>query len=235
MRIGGYRFAPRVVPTVAAAAFIALTGSLSVWQAHRAQEKEGRQALYEARMLEPPLLLTGAVPAEDVLYRRVRASGRWIAEKQAYVDNRVIEGRGAGYAVVTPLRLEGSGAVVLVERGWVVRGSAYPAPPQVPAASGMVQVTGLVTEPPARFLELSGDAIAGSVFQNLTLDRYRRWSGLDILPFEIAADPPGPGLVAMTERPDAGAQRNREYQATWLLFAATAAALWIGLNLRKMP
>lgn len=235
VRIGGYRFAPRIVPTLAMAAFVALTGWLSLWQGQRAAQREGRQALYEARMLEPPLELTGPAPADAILYRRVRASGRWIAEKQAFVDNQVIEGRGAGYAVVTPLRLEGSGAVVLVDRGWVARGTSYPTPPEVPVPAGPVQVTGLAAEPPARFVELSDQAIAGAVFQNLTLDRFRHWSGLDILSFEIVADPPGPGLVATSERPDAGAQRNREYQATWFLLAATAAALWIGLNLKKVP
>jgi len=42
-----------------------------------------------------------------------------------------------------------------------------------------------------------------------------------------------PGLVGVTERPDAGAEQNREYEATWFLLAATAAVLWVGLNLRR--
>lgn len=236
MRLGRYRFAPRLVPTLAAIAFIALTGWLSAWQGRRAHEKEARQALYEARMVEPPVEITGDAvvgPAEEMLYRRVHVSGDWIAAKQAYIDNRVVEGRGAGYDVVAPLRIAGSDAIVLVNRGWVARGPAYPKPPAVPVPQGPVQVSGIAALPPARFVELSGDAISGSVFQNLTLERYRRWSGLAILPFEIVSDGSGSGLVAIAERPDAGAERNREYQATWFLLAATAGALWIGLNLRK--
>jgi len=87
--------------------------------------------------------------------------------------------------------------------------------------------------PPRRFVELSAQAISGNVFQNLTLERYREWSGIDVLPVMILADPPGPGLVGVTERPDAGAEQNREYEATWFLLAATAAVLWVGLNLRR--
>ncbi|HSN19196.1 MAG TPA: SURF1 family protein, partial [Usitatibacter sp.] len=85
----------------------------------------------------------------------------------------------------------------------------------------------------ARFFELSDHPITGSVFQNLTIERFREWSGLPVMPFEILADPAGPGLIAVSERPDAGAQQNREYQATWFLLAATAAVLWVGLNLRR--
>lgn len=234
MRIGPWRFAPRIVPTLAAAAFIALTGSLSRWQAHRAEEKEVRQHLYEQRMAQAPIELAGPVDAAAILFRRVRAAGTWIAQKQVFIDNQVKGGR-AGFDVVTPLRIEASGAVVLVNRGWVARGDAYPKPPRVDAPGGRVEVQGIAALPPARFLELApSEAIIGSVFQNLTLERYRKWSGIDVLPVEIFADPPGPGLVAVLERPDAGADQNRQYEATWFLLAATTAALWIGLNLRRV-
>ncbi len=234
MRIGRWVFAPRVVPTIAAVAFIALTGSLSRWQAHRAEEKEQRQALYERRMVEPPLQLTGSVgDASAILFRRVRVAGTFIAPKQVFIDNQVHEGI-AGFDVVTPLRIEGSGAVVLVNRGWIARTGAYPEPPRVGAPAGRVEVQGLAALPPARFLELApAEAITGSVFQNLSFERYRKWSGIDVMPVEVFADPAGPGLVAIHERPDAGADQNRQYEATWFLLAATAGALWLGLNLRR--
>ncbi|HUJ01049.1 MAG TPA: SURF1 family protein [Usitatibacter sp.] len=233
MRIGSWTFAPRLVPTLAAAAFIALTGSLSRWQAHRAQEKDRRQHLYEERMAQPPLDLAGRVDSEAILFRRVRADGTWIARKQVFVDNQVQEGR-AGFDVVTPLRIEPGGAVVLVDRGWVARTAAYPEPPRVEVPAGRVEVQGIAALPPARFLELQpSEAIIGSVFQNLSLERYRKWSGIDVLPVEVFADPAGPGLLAVHEQPDAGADQNRQYEATWFLLAATAAALWVGLNLRR--
>lgn len=226
------RFAPRALPTLAAAAFIALTLSLGRWQAHRAEEKEARQALYEARMSEPPVVLTGALDsAEPILFRRVRASGRWIAERQAFIDNRVHDGK-AGFEVVTPLRLA-SGAVVLVNRGWIARNGDYPKPPPVPVPEGPAQATGLATVPSERFIELARQAIAGPVFQNLTIERYRAWSGLPVLPVVILADDTAPGLAPVAERPDAGVAMHRQYEFTWFLLAATAAVLWLALNLRR--
>jgi surfeit locus 1 family protein len=233
MKAGPWAFTPGIVPTIAAAAFIALTVYLGRWQAHRAEEKLGRQAAYEARVHEPPVQLTGAVDsAEPLLYRRVRAAGRWMPERQVYVDNKVHGGR-AGFEVVTPLELAGAHEALLVNRGWIERGPEYPRAPRVDAPAGEVVVTGMATEPPARFLELGPGAITGNVFQNLTVERFRAWSGLRVLPVVVLADEPGPGLTAVTEEPDAGVAKHREYEMTWFLLAATAAILWISLNLHR--
>jgi len=232
MRAGPFAFTPGLVPTLAAVALVALTVSLGVWQKHRGDGKERLQALYEARMSQAPVRLAGPIGAADaLLFRRVAARGRWLARGQIYIDNQVHEGR-AGFAVVTPLAVEGGKAVVLVNRGWIERDAGYPRAPKVAVPEGIVDVEGLATLPP-RFLELSPDVIQGAVFQNLTIDRYRGWSGIDILPFVVLADAPAPGLAALRERPDAGVSKHREYEFTWFLLAATAAALWLGLNLRR--
>ena len=234
MRAGPYAFRPGLAPTIAAAAFIALTVYLGRWQAHRAEEKLARQAEFDTRMAQPAVQLTGALDAPGPLvFRHVRAAGRWLAERQVFVDNKVHAGR-AGFEVVTPLELAGSRAAVLVNRGWIERDAGYPRPPRVAVPPGEVVVTGLATEPPARFLELGPGAIEGNVFQNLTVERFRRWSGLAVLPVVVLADAPGPGLAAVTERPDAGVEQHRQYEATWFLLAGTALILWIALNLRRV-
>lgn len=233
MRIAGFVFSPRPVPTVAALAMVALTVWLGRWQSDRAEEKAGRQALLEARIAEAPLRLTGPVrSAEALLFRRVRVEGRFVPEGQIFVDNRIHGGR-AGFHVVTPLAIGGGGAVVLVNRGWIARSSAYPAPPEVPVPAGERVVEGLATLPPARFLELSADTVTGNVWQNLSLSRYAARAGREVLPVVILASAPAAGLTAVEETPDAGIAKHREYSLTWFSLAATVAALWVGLNLRK--
>lgn len=212
---------------------IALTVWLGRWQMHRAEEKEALQAMLESRMAEPPVRLTGAVPsAEPLLFRRVHAEGEWIAQQQIYLDNQIHEGR-AGFAVVTPLRLRGSPAAVLVNRGWEPRGAGYPQAPRVEAPAGPVSVEGIATVPPRRFLELSPETVTGNVWQNLSIERYRARTGLDVLPVVVVASPPAPGLAAIVERPDAGMAKHREYELTWFLLAATVLVLWLALNLRR--
>jgi len=231
MRIGPLAFNPGRWPTAAAAALIALTLYLGVWQTHRGDEKQERQRLLEARIRETPVVLTGSVEsAEPLLYRRVRVVGEYNAAGQIYLDNQVLHER-AGYFVVTPLALR-DGAEVLVNRGWIARGPAYPDPPPAPAPVGSVEVTGLATLPPARFLEL-GQAVSGNVWQNLTIARYRQATKSKVLPVIVLSDAPGAGLEAVHETPDAGVAKHREYALTWFSLAATALALWLGLNVKR--
>lgn len=233
VRLGPFVFAPRWAPTLAAAAFIALTSWLGRWQAQRAVEKTALLGQFEARMREPPVSIAGeGADAAALLFRKVRARGQWIAGGQVYIDNKIREGR-AGYYVLTPLLLAGSKAAVLVNRGWVARAADYPAPPPAPSAAGQVEVTGIAALPPKRYLELSAQTVEGSVWENLSLERYRARTGIPVLPFVVFADAPGPGLLAVDAAPDTGVATHRQYEITWFLLAATAAGLWVGLNLRK--
>ena len=40
-------------------------------------------------------------------------------------------------------------------------------------------------------------------------------------------------IAAVVETPDAGIAKHREYSLTWFSLAATLAALWVGLNLKR--
>lgn len=212
---------------------IALTLALGTWQTNRAREKQQRQALLESRIVETPLVLTGSVAsAEALLYRRVRAAGRWLPEGQIFVDNQIVGGR-AGFHVVTPLALEGERAALLVNRGWVARSAEYPRAPRVDAPPGRVEVTGVASLPPRRVLELSARTVTGNVWQNLSIERYAKQASMRVLPVVVLAEPAAPGLVAVREKADAGVAKHREYALTWFSLAATVLVLWIVLNLRR--
>jgi surfeit locus 1 family protein len=234
MRIGSLAFNPTMWPTAGAVLLIAVTLSLGVWQTRRGDEKEARQRLLEARMRETPVALTGSVDSpEPLLYRHVRATGEYDAARQIYLDNQVMRGQ-AGYYVVTPLKLR-DGSLVLVNRGWIARGRSYPEPPPAQVPAGRVEVSGLATLPPARFLELGSQYVTGNVWQNLTIERYRKVAGAPLVPIIVLADTPGAGLEPVHETPDAGVAKHREYALTWFSLAATALALWIALNVKRAP
>ena len=219
--------------TAAAAGFIALTLWLGSWQVNRAQEKRERQALFEARMNDNPVQITGAVPgAAELLYRRVRAAGKWLPGRQFFIDNRIRDGR-AGFHVITPMQVGQGPGVLLVNRGWIARDGAYPRPPKVDAPAGAAAVAGIASRPPARFLELSAQAVTGDVWQNLSIERYRAHTGLQVLPVVVLADIPGDGLAAVSEAPDAGIGKHVEYAFTWFALATTAFVLWVVLNLKR--
>ncbi|MBI3714471.1 MAG: SURF1 family protein [Betaproteobacteria bacterium] len=215
---------------------IALTFHLGQWQQRRAAEKDALQADFDQRRALPEIVVdAGRRDAEALRYRSVRVHGAWKRGGEIYLDNKFHDNT-VGYYVVTPLQLAGSDAYVLVNRGWIARGAAYPKPPVAPPpAEG--EVVGIATIPTQRFLELSAASVEGTVWQNLTIDRYRSQSGLDVLPYVILAREASAGLLPVSEQPDAGAAKHIEYMLTWYSLAATTLVLWIALNLkiRRQP
>jgi surfeit locus 1 family protein len=232
------QFRPAALPTIAALIALALTLYLATWQQGRASEKRLLQATFDQRAADRPVTLTGETrDANQLRYRQARATGRWDAGRQIFIDNKIDANGRVGYHVMTPLKLldgvRETGTHVLVNRGWVARGPAYPRPPEVLAPDEAVVVTGMVVLPNARFLELAQHSESSNVWQNLTIERYAKAMKIDVLPFVLlAAADSVSQLAPVTERPDARVEKHVEYMLTWYSLAATIVALWVGLNLR---
>jgi surfeit locus 1 family protein len=228
-------FHPRLIPTLAALCALAATLYLAAWQQGRAAEKRALQAAYDQRSAMPPLALSGADVArmdpQSARFRRAAVSGEWLESGQIFVDNK-FEQNAVGYHVLTPLRIAGTQRYVLVNRGWVSRGANYPLPPKVAVESGEVNVRGTIIVPTSKFLELGQETVSGNVWQNVTIERFRAVTKLDVLPVVLLASPAGAGLRVVTEQPDAGVAKHVEYMLTWYSLALTIGVLWIALNLK---
>jgi surfeit locus 1 family protein len=244
-------FRPTLFPTLAALVVVALTLHLGGWQQGRAAEKRALQSRFDDRAKLPVLNLNMergvAKPAagdaearaeDESVYRRASARGRYVASGQIFLDNK-FDGASVGYHVITPLRLgehNESGAhqrVLLVNRGFVPRGAMYPAPPSVSVPDAELEVSGLLTVPNMKFLELGrGAPIQGSVWQNLTIERYQAQTGQLIVPYLLLASQPGEGLRAVVERPDAKVEKHVEYMLTWYSLAIAVLVLWTVLNVK---
>lgn len=210
-----------------------LTLYLARWQQGRAEEKSLLQAEFIQRMKAPARDLSGSDRDADALrYTRATAKGRWHDTAQIFIDNKT-DGGSAGYHLITPLKLGESDTYVLVNRGWIARSAAYPNPPAIASNAREVEIAGLITLPTQKFLELSGDTVQGAVWQNLTIERYRAHTKLDVLPFVLMASEPADGLRPVTLRPDAGVDKHREYMFTWYALAATIVVLWVSLNIHR--
>lgn len=128
-------------PTLGSALFfgvpIAVTFSLGVWQIRRLDRK---QSLIEERQQS---LFSDAIKASDLFesgqeldYRRVAVSGRFIHEQEMLVGPRsapkhlptpVLQwGGSTGFQVITPFEFE-DGNVILVNRGWIPQRLSDPA------------------------------------------------------------------------------------------------------------
>jgi surfeit locus 1 family protein len=139
----------------------ALTLSLGNWQMRRAAHKLAVEAQWDAAERAAPRELSAREwPAPEQLPLRVSLHGEFDHARSVWLDNRQLDGR-PGFWVVTPLKLDGAG-VVLVNRGWVARDAADRARrPAVGEPSGVVLIEGLAVTHVPRLLELGSGGSAG--------------------------------------------------------------------------
>jgi surfeit locus 1 family protein len=234
IRIGPFFFRPKWLPTLAMFAMLTVTLLLGRWQLHRAQEKQERQQLYETRMRQAPVELSGDVVDADALrYRNLLVRGDFDLDRQILIDNRE-HASVFGYHVITPLRIRGTNRYVLVNRGWIARGPGYPRPPAVGVARGEQTVHGLGVIPSKRFLELSTQTVRGPVWQNLKLDEFRARSGLSLLPIVILQqDSASDGLVRVDEHPDTGIATHQGYAFQWFALSAALVVIYAAVNVKR--
>jgi surfeit locus 1 family protein len=119
-------------------------GRLGIWQLDRLAQRRAINSSLNARLAQPAALLDGAAIDPAALeYRRVEARGIYDAAQEIVLRNRELNGV-PGVHILTPLRISGSSAAVLVDRGWIPREQSDPAARSAFAApAGEVLVAGI--------------------------------------------------------------------------------------------
>ena len=229
------RFRPGLVPTLATIVAMAVMVKLGFWQYGKAQAKASLQHTYDLRAGEVAVVIPATVGnIEDWRYRKVKATGHYLPAHQVLLDNQV-EGEQAGYHVITPFQAE-SGAVVLVDRGWIPVGDRSRLPEiQTPAEALTVQ--GFSWIPSTKYFELMppDNSSWQPVWQNLNLARYNQAASLKVLPFVIRldADSPAGGFVRNWVPPADRMEQHLSYALQWWGFAATLFVIWVFVNIKK--
>lgn len=217
--------------TLATAATMAVTASLGFWQLGRAAQKTEYQRQVERQMALPALhgdeLLAMRGTGRDVIHRPAMLRGSWVAGATVFLDNRPMDGQ-AGFHVVTPLRLAGREASVLVVRGWAPRDPHDRTRlPPLSTPEGEVEVRGRLAPPPSRLFELGAEA-PGPIRQNIDIDAFARETGLALLDVSLlqtgeAAD----GLRREWPRMAADVHKHHGYAFQWFGLCALAGFLYV--------
>ena len=212
---------------------VALTTSLGIWQLRRADEKQRAQAIRDVARAEPAVRLDTSPPLsiDGLEDRRVELVGRFEADGTLLLDNRTHLGV-AGFHVLTPLRLDGNGRVVMVLRGWVARApSDRTRSEPFLTPTDRVRVIGLAARSLSQPMVLSSkrDELeqTSRVRQHFDFDEWQRNSGVAALPIIVRQTSALDDLLvrAWTE-PGAGVDRHLGYAVQWFAMTMATVALW---------
>jgi surfeit locus 1 family protein len=227
--------AKRVLIAFAALAGILLTASLGLWQWGRGQQRTALHEEMAARANSAPVSVDQVLAAGQdfagLLHRPVVLRGQWLPEGTVFLDNRQMNG-APGFYVVTPLRLEGSRAVLLVQRGWAPRNfTRRELLPPVQTPAGTVEVRGRLAPPPAKLYAFDTEE-KGPIRQNLDLARFRAETGLPLLPLSVQqTGAASEGLLRQWPQAGSGAEKNYGYAFQWWAIAALIATLYVWFQL----
>jgi surfeit locus 1 family protein len=216
--------------TLSALLAVALTLALGRWQLSRAAQKLALQGSVDSRAALPALTQQGLVTLADpdsVLYRAVTLRGRWMPEHTVYLDNRQMNDK-QGLYVVTPLRLEGSGVSILVQRGWLARNFVNRTIlPQLETPVGLVEVAGRIAPPPAKLYQLGGPE-TGLIRQNVDKAGFGAEIGVALLPLSVQqTGNAGDGLLRDWPRIASGVEKHYGYAFQWFALAGLIAILYV--------
>jgi surfeit locus 1 family protein len=219
-----------VLLTAGAVVAMAATLMLGRWQLSRADQKMALEASVLRQGAMPALSGSSLVAITDpasILHRNVVVAGRWVGQHTVYLDNRQMNGK-PGWYVVTPLRLEGSDAVVLVQRGWVARNFIDRMNvPDIETPNGVVEVRGQIVPPPGKLYEL-GAPESGRIRQNLDLPAFAAETQLPLKAWSIQQTGSlSDGLLRQWPAPATGVQKHQGYAFQWFALSGLIFILYV--------
>lgn len=211
-----------VVLAFAGACFVVL----SPWQFRRNAEQSAQNDELQASFTAKPVPIETAPPGE---WRQVTLRGQYLPDKETVARLRTVQGEPA-FEVLTPFRLD-SGAVILVDRGYIPPVQGVHIPPYPAAPTGPATLT-------ARVRAGEIDPQHRPAFNDATTDGHTQVYAIDV-PIVAAATqlPLKPGYVQLADE-QAGGLRTLplpqldsgpflSYALQWIAFG-TMALLALG-------
>ena len=215
---------------------ILLMVNLGFWQFRRLDQRRDFNAKVEARGRIAPAPLDDVLasgPPDEIEWRTVTTSGRYLRDEQFLVVNRSQNGR-AGENVVTPMEL-GDGRTLIVNRGFVPLSSDAPG-----ASDGVIEVVGRVRQSQQRRTGQLSDPTEGELdeVQRLDIPRLERQLPGEVIPVYVdllTSEPPeAAGLPEPVVRPPLGEGPHLSYAVQWFVFSVCVSVGWVLAVRRSM-
>jgi surfeit locus 1 family protein len=213
---------------------VGITCALGFWQLGRAQTKLDWQAEITKKGQMPTLDGAFLGTSQDsegnrsgLVHRPIKLEGEWLAPFTVYLDNRQMNAR-PGFYVLTPFKVQATGAVVIVQRGWVGRDfTDRTRLPAIQTPTGTVSLNGLIALPPSKLYAL-GEEGKAVIRQNLDLQDFRVETGLPLLEISVIQQgSASEGLLREWPQVATGVQKHYGYAFQWFGLAFLIALLYV--------
>jgi len=220
--------------TAAAVLVAGVTFSLGQWQLRRAAQKQNLQLAIETQSNQ--FILKAADLADpsvlkDAVHRRATLKGLWRADHTVFLDNRQMNGK-TGLIAITPLVLDGTGQIILVQRGWALRNfTDRSALPDIQTPSELVTVRGRIAPPPSKLYEFKG-VESGRLRQNIDIDAFSREIALPLMALSVVqTGPADDGLLRDWAAHNVGIDKHYGYAFQWFGLFALVLGLYVWFQL----
>ncbi|MDH5571109.1 MAG: SURF1 family protein [Gammaproteobacteria bacterium] len=235
MVFSSYYFRFSLLGTILGIAGILVFSSLGYWQVERAEYKKNLEQEIVIRNNSPAIALN--VSIKDIsqnYYRHVKVKGVYDVTHEVLMDNKIHQGE-AGYHVYTPLVLDGSDTVIMINRGWLKGGHDRQSIPETSVTGGLIELSGrlhpLPSKPP---LVLENNMDPGKRWIYFDAEKYGKITGLKLLPAIILLDKNEvDGYIRDWPKYDAKVSMHIGYSFMWFTFAIIVLVTYIGVNLKK--
>ena len=169
----------------------------------------------------------GVAQRSALIHRRLVVTGRWLPNHTVFLDNRQMNAK-PGFFVLTPLQIEATGEVLVVQRGWAQRSfTDRAALPSVQTSEDRVQIEGHLAPWPSRLYDFGG-AETGPIRQNLDLNAYRQETGLKVLEVTLLqSGGPSEGLLREWPLVASGVAKHHGYAFQWFGLSGLIALLYV--------
>lgn len=202
-----------------------MLSSLGLWQISRGMDKRASLDAYSSTEGHAWYREGDAIRP----FQQLRVRGEFDSQRQLLLDNSIVGGR-VGHFVITPVRLEGSDALLLVNRGWIASGDKLAE--QISVDESNRTVLGRVGQLPRAGMRM-GDPFEGStdwpkhaVYP--VADEVAALLGEELAPFVLLMDDgQADGFVRSWEPEEMSASRHFGYAFQWFAMAAMLSGLLV--------
>jgi len=230
-----FKLLPTLIFVIAFCCFIVL----GFWQIDRANQKNNLNNNFTDRQKEVPIVLNKSNALDEkssLLWRKIEVRGIFLNNQNIILDNQIFN-QNPGFNIITPLKIQDSDLVVLVNRGWYPNLRDRETIPNINEISGKQKLKGQVADFPVSGIKLGKNNIETLNsqifrFQRLDVTELNYFLSANVLPYMIYLDPIiDKELYGNFKLPAPDSEKNYGYAFQWFAFAITLLIIFIRLSM----